>query len=176
MKKLALPLIIGALAIGSIGLAQADPVAGSSTTQVVQRWTVEVGPSWSTNSHSATNGEVIVDYAFEKSAANSNPVIPSIYLDDVFTTSGKSSSITDLGVAVRQDYRSSGSSITPYAGIGVSAFYLSAGSANTTGISGKVFGGVEFSSSWLLEIHYAPRTDYHGVDLSGYGVDVGYRF
>ena len=71
---------------------------------------------------------------------------------------------------------SSGSSITPYAGIGVSAFYLSAGSANTTGISGKVFGGVEFSSSWLLEIHYAPRTDYHGVDLSGYGVDVGYRF
>jgi len=188
MKTFALPIVIGVLAIAAFGVAKADPVAGSSTTQATHPWTITAGGEWSTNSHSSTLGIVGVDYAFEKSAANSNPILPSIYLDDNFTTNGRSANVVDLGVAVRQDYRQPGSSITPYIGIGVGGYYLDVSSQttgtppvtspsyNTTQIGGKVFGGVEFASNWLVEANYTLRQSYKGTDYDSYGVALGYRF
>ena len=176
MKKFALPLVIGVLALSVIGAAKADPVVGSKTTDVVQPWTIKAGVEWSTDSHSPTLGIVGVDYGFEKTAASNNPVIPSIYVDDTFKTSGSSANIADAGIAIRQDFRQNGGSTTPYVGAGVGAYYASGGGSNHTNIGGKVFGGVEFSGSWLVEANYTPRADWNGAHLSTYGIEVGLRF
>jgi len=79
MKNFALPIAFGVLACLAAGVAKADPVVGSKTTDVVQPWTIKAGVEWSTSSGSPTLGIVGVDYAFEKTAASNNPVLPSIY-------------------------------------------------------------------------------------------------
>ena len=176
MKKLALPIAFGVLACMAVGVAKADPVVGSKTTDVDQPWTIKAGLEWSTSSNSPTLGIAGIDYAFEKSAESNNPVLPSIYFDDTFKTSGSSANIADLGVAVRQDYRSSGGSTVPYVGAGIGAYYASTSGSSHTDLGGKVFGGVEFAGNWLVEANYTPRVDWNGANLSTYGVEVGLRF
>jgi hypothetical protein len=175
MKKYALPAIVGVLAFVAVGVAKADPMVGSQSAEVVQPWTIEAGGAWSTDHHSPWYGNLGLDYGFEKSK-DANPVVPSIYLDDIFTTSGSSGNITDLGVAIRQDYRDSSSIVTPYVGVGVSGYYVSTSGADHSGLGAKAFGGVEFDSGWVLEANYSAREQWDGANLSTYGVDLGFRF
>ena len=176
MKKYALSVVLGALAFVAVGVANADPMVGSKSETVSQPFTVKVGGEWSTNSHSPTLGVAGIDYAFEKSGAGDNPVIPSVYVDDTFKTSGASANVADLGIAIRQDYRQNNGTVTPYIGIGCGGYYASTSSTNHTGFGGKVFGGIELSSSWIVEANYTFREEWNGANLDTYGVEVGLRF
>jgi len=176
MKKFVLPVVLGVLAFVAVGVAKADPVVGTKSADVVQPWTIKAGAAWSTSSHSQTLAGVGVDYAFEKSAKADNPVLPSIYLDDTFTTSHGSANIADLGVGIRQDFRGNNQSVTPYIGAGIGAYYASTSGANHTSFGAKVLGGVEFSGNWLLEANYTYRDKWNGANLDTYGVQVGVRF
>jgi len=174
MKQLALPIVIGVLALSAFGIAKADPVAGSSTTQATQPWTIKLGYAISTNSGSQGAFEAGVDYAFEKSAANSNPILPSIYVDYFDPTVSHSAGIVGAGVAVRQDLGSaSGNTTVPYIGAGIGGYFTTASNSSAY-FGAKLMGGIKFDTTYLVELNYTY------VDTAGstgaIGAEVGYCF
>lgn len=123
-----------------------------------------------------------LDYALTKTAS-SNPVLPSLYFDyQGGSRNGGHADVYGLGVAVR-DYVGSPSlgRVSPYVGAGLGIYdeqlkRNGTGSSNNGSFGGKLFAGVEFSQSFLVEVNYQILENHNGVNPDGFGAQLGYRF
>ena len=123
-----------------------------------------------------------LDYAFAKTASG-NPLLPSVYFDyQGGSHSGGHSDVFGLGVAAR-DYVGTPSlgKVSPYVGVGIGIYdeqlkRNGTGSSNNGSIGGKLFAGVEFSQSFLVEVNYQILENHNGVNPDGFGAQLGYRF
>ena len=202
MKKTLVCLFLGGLLVGALGAASAQ----TGTTEPVQKpTTVKLGillPADATGRHYAGSPALSagVDYAFEKTA-DTNPTLPSIYLDyNGGSGNGGHIYTYGAGLAVRT-YGSAPSGATaqkvsPYFGAGLGVYYIDARntyettsgsgesavtttshtSGTSTGFGGKVFGGLEFSQSFLVELNYQWLPGRFGINPSGLGLQGGVRF
>lgn len=184
MKKITIGVTaIAALALtATVGGAQ----AATPTIDVVHPATIKIGAFFPSNGNNENAGghtqfSAGLDYAITKTT-QTNPSIPSVYLDyQGGTRNGGHINTIGLGVAIRsQSVNKSGSN--PYFGGGLGLYDVSAKPGrdynSKTGIvvGGKIFGGYEFKGGFLVEASYQLITKENGVNPSGLGVQVGYRF
>lgn len=109
---------------------------------------------------------------------------PTIYGDyEGGTKNGGHVDTIGLGVATKWSPPVVGqlTKITPYAGIGVGGYWLNItnGATSQSGksitVGGKVFAGLNFDK-YLIEANYQLLPSEHGVNPSGFGVQVGMQF
>ena len=191
MKK---TLIVGLLGV-LLGVAAGAGVQAQTPDTTVQKpISIKIGAFFPGNGtlKSATHNtwvKVGADYAFSKTNT-ANPLLTSGYVDYTGSSgSGNHASVVGVGVAAR-DYFSttsagSGTSFSPYAGVGIGAYFSHAsGGGNTkdnTQIGGKIFLGAELNSGPFVEAAYniLPQSTHIGgsnIKYDGFDVSVGYRF
>lgn len=181
MKKFVLPLALGALVLGAMVGAKADPVQ--------KPWSVQVGASWPGNGQAKHDeGSTVVnaglDYAIAKTGTSA-PALPSIYFDYAGGSDhGGSLNSYGVGVAVRaygtNPAGNTSIGMSPYYGAGVGAYWTqdkdNGTSKTDANIGGKIFAGLEFSGSYFVQVGYDWLPKSQGADPSNLGVDVGLRF
>lgn len=185
------PLSLIATCSLALGLVAAGH-AQTPTAPVQKPLSIKVGANFPTESSARSNEGTTtlsagLDYAFVKTA-EASPTLPSIYLDYAGgNKNGGHVNTYGLGVAVRQYTNgaigSGGSTTAPYIGAGIGAYVVDVrngsgggGSSTKTNLGGKVFAGVEFGGGVFVEANYQLIGSNKGVNPSGIGAQLGYRF
>jgi hypothetical protein len=100
----------------------------------------------------------------------------SLYFDsNSKKRNGVSSSLSGLGVALRLDGRPEKADGGIYRGVGVGLYTIKAG-ASRSRLGGKAFVGYERKEGVFVEAGYTFVPKINGVDASGLGLALGYRF
>jgi hypothetical protein len=184
MKK----MILAGSALASVLLTTVAGVAmaAPATAPVSEPTTIKVGAFFPTNGNDsnaagATQITAGIDYAITKTT-QTNPTIPSVYFDyQGGSRNGGHEDTYALGVAVRgESFSSSGTN--PYIGVGIGAYDVDAKKGNNgtdknnVDFGGKIFAGLEFKGGFLVEANYQILPSEDGINPSGFGAQVGYRF
>ncbi|HEY3328705.1 MAG TPA: outer membrane beta-barrel protein [Capsulimonadaceae bacterium] len=192
MKKLLIPVVLGVLALGTIGSVNAAPIAAADKS-VEKPFSVKVGAHWSNKGQANDDQGVTalsagVDYAFAKSSAEA-PYLPSVYADYA-GGSHKGGHLNTYGAGVAAKIyaqtpsgaTASGASL--YYGAGVGVYRLEdkntyggvITSKTSTSVGGKVLVGAEISGNYFVEGNYTLLPKVNGANPSGFGLQVGIRF
>ncbi len=195
MKKVLIVGLLGAL----LGVAAGTSAqAQTPDTSVVKPISIKIGAFFPTDSN-LKNGthntwfKVGADYAFGKTTST-NPLLTSIYADYAGSSSGGNhANLYDVGVAGRYYFTTSatgagaagsGTSVNPYAGAGIGAYFENAqasgdSSKTTATLGGKIFLGAELNTGPFIEASYdivPQKLSRYDLRYSGFDVSVGYRF
>ncbi len=182
--------VIGALAaillVALVCVPAGAQVLGNPVTDIVKPLSIKLGaffPSNGPDQHGggSTQFSAGLDYALSKTT-QLNPTIPSTYFDyEGGTKSGGHSDVYGLGLAIRTE-NINVTSFKPYIGAGVGVYdidekrYDNGNSSNKVNVGGKVFLGGELNSGFFIEANYQILPSASGVNPSGFGAQLGYRF
>ena len=165
-------------------LCAAGSAARAQATEPVQKpTTIKLGVFLPTNAN-LKNGigktwfSAGADYAFNKQGAGQG-LMPLAYVDYAGkSSSGVTVNYVGIGPGVRYYTSPPGtSSLTPYLGAGVGAYFIHATTiSNKTRVGFKVNAGLEFNQSYLLEVNYTNAGSVVGTRVDGINVQAGLRF
>jgi hypothetical protein len=119
------------------------------------------------------------DYAPHTAEAAASSLVPLGYIDyAVSNRHGVNADYVGIGPGVRYNLTPAGSStITPYVGAGIGAYFLHAssfgGSSNKTNFGYRLNAGVEFNHSYVFEINYTDPESLDHTRFSGFNIQVG---
>ena len=168
-------------------LAPANASAQTTSEPVQKPLSIKLGVFFPTSGHAENVGgdaqfSAGLDYAITKTLTRA-PIIPSVYFD--YEGGARNTGHTDvygLGVAGRTYFNSPlTASVLPYAGVGVGVYDedlkpSDQNSENKVTVGAKVFLGTEFTNNVFVEANYQFIPSASGINPSGPGVQVGYRF
>jgi len=192
MKRIFAHIIAGCVLMTLAGAAHAQVVGQSNQNQ--SQFSVKVGGFFPTNASASDNsGSTVLsaglDYAIPSTGQNSTTSLPSLYFDyDGGSRNGGHVDTYGVGVAVRSSSvpsnPASKAGLQPYFGLGVGYYDVQvknthvapsvSGTKATFG--GKVFVGVNLTSSFFVEANYQLISSEKSVNPSGFGAQVGLRF
>jgi hypothetical protein len=116
---------------------------------------------------------VSYDLALKKQSIGSNY---SIYFDsNSKRRNGVTSSLTGLGISLRLNNNNPKADGGVYRGAGLGLYTIKAG-ASRSRMGGKLFVGYERKEGVFAEAGYTLVPKINGVDASGLGLSLGYRF
>ena len=175
--------MLGILAVQSMSAAQAQSTMAGNT--IPSPIVIRVGVAWPNDSSARyLAGEsplnVGVDYALGQSGLNDSN-ISSVYADylggsangghlDVYGFGLSDRVYTSSGGPLNQ---STGQAFFTGGGAGVYQFSDSNGSATTFGV--KIFGGIEYSQRFIVQLNYLLVPGTTGLNAGGLGLQVGLR-
>ncbi len=95
---------------------------------------------------------------------------------------GIKASYVGVGPGVRYLLQAPGSesTLTPYVGAGIGAYFLHGsglgGSSNKTNFGYRLNAGVEFKRAYLFEVNYTDANSLSGARFSGFNIQLGAKF
>ena len=122
------------------------------------------------------------EYAFSKIGDQQN-LLPLAYVDYAGKSGhGINADYVGVGPGARYYFSAPGAStsVTPYVGAGIGAYFLHASgngdSVNKTKFGFRVNAGVEFQQMYLLEVNYTNAGSESGTRFDGVNIQAGVRF
>ena len=186
-NQLKLSALFGAALGGVFVCGMQSAQAQTATLPVQKPVTIKLGgffPTSSSGRDAGGSGQVSagLDYALTKTTSD-NPLLPSVYFDyQGGNRHGGRADSYGLGVAARYYVGTPAlAQVSPYVGAGVGVYDEDLkrngnDGGNTVNVGAKIFGGVEFSQSFLVEINYQFLPKHNGINPDGFGAQIGYRF
>ncbi len=184
LKGLGIAALVGASVIG-LGAPRAHAQVSDDTLKVQKPFTVKVGAFFPSDGdvRDAVGNTFLnlgVSYDFAKTQAV-NPTVFGVYVD-YFAKSddGIRLNVFAIGPQAKFYFSPATEAQKFYGGVGVGYYSVNArggGASETKGrIGGKLMLGYEFAGGVLAEADYNFIGDVEGVNSSGAGLRLGYRF
>lgn len=158
--------------------------AQTFTPNVQDPYSIKLGMFFPSNGDARSAGgstqfSAGLDYALAKTTSDT-PALPSVYFDYEGGASNGHIDSFGLGAAIRTLTTSADNRFTPYVGAGAGVYYEDGnhnGNSDTNvGIGAKVFVGENIGQGLFVEGNYQFLPSTAGINPSGFGVQLGYRF
>lgn len=183
VKVFALWAALGLAMAASIASASAQTAAGNTIPDPI---VVRLGVVWPNDSSARkwsgdSPFDAGVDYALGQSGTNGSNISSAYF--DYFGGSGNGGHLSVFGLGISDRiYTNSGAPANQttgqafFTGGGAGVYQLSDSNGNATTLGVKVFGGIEYSMKYVIQLNYLFLPGATGLNASGFGLQAGYRF
>jgi opacity protein-like surface antigen len=180
VTRLALSFGAALTSLAGVGaLAQTDTPAAKPITIKLGAFLPSGSYLKNATSNSWFSAGAEYDYAPRTAQAAASSLVPLGYIDYAGSNRhGVNARYIGVGPGVRYNLTPAGSStITPYVGAGIGAYFLHAsgfgGSSTRTNFGYRLNAGVEFNRSYIFEINYTDPESLDHTRFSGFNIQVG---